>query len=145
MFIRKPQSRSVQRAAFAIGLAATGTVAVQAYGFWSIRNDTLSAGSGPTVPILLAVLIAVGVIAGLTTGGYRYSIASWAGALIGWAVAFEVNYTVFPGGPTPDSSLAGSVILAAVFLFPVVGGAHVLGVWAVYHSLRRSSRSTPVA
>lgn len=145
MYIRKAQSSSIQRAALAMGLAATGTVAVQAYGFWSVRNDALSAGSGPTVPILLAVLVAVGVIAGLTTGGYRYSIASWAGALIGWAVAFEVNYMVFPGGPTPDSSLAGSVILAAAFLLPVIGGAHVFGVWVGYHSLRRSSRSTPVA
>jgi hypothetical protein len=145
MFIRMPQSRSVQRAAFAIGLVSTATVAVQALGFWSVRSDTLSAGSGPTMPVLLALLIAVGLIAGLTTGGYRYFVASWAGALLGWAVAYEVNYTVFPGGPTPDSSLAGSVILAAVFLFPVVGGAHVLGVWVGHHSPRRSSRSTPVA
>jgi hypothetical protein len=129
------------RAPIALGFVAAASAAVQGLGFWIVRNDTLAAGSGPWILVLTAVLIAVGMMAGLATGGYRYSIASWAGALIGWAVAFQVNCTVFPGGPAPDSSPAASVLLVAVFTVPVAGGAHVLGVWLGNHSWRRSSRS----
>jgi hypothetical protein len=130
-----------RRAAFAIGFAAAASAAVQGFGYWIVRNDILAAGSGSGIPVLTVVLVAVGVIAGLTTRGYRYSIGTWAGALAGWAVAFQVNYTVFPGGPAPDSSPAASVLLVAVFTVPVAGGAHVLGVWLGNHSWRRSSRS----
>lgn len=124
----------LRRSAPGAAIAGLGTCALCLYGWWRVRSD----GPLSDVSVGILVLVAVGASAGLMSGRFRDAPASWAAAVIGWWLAYEINYTVFPGWPTSDSGFAGDVVYAAVFLLLVVAGGHLLGAAVANRALRRA-------
>ncbi len=94
-----------------------------------LRHQSSSGLAPEQVALSGALLFFTGLACGLVAQRYAAAFASCVGALAGWGVAYWANYTLFPGSPTPDSNLAGSVLLVAVFLLPIIGGGHLLGTW----------------
>lgn len=54
----------------------------------------------------------------MISGRFRDALASWAGALIGAALAYQANYTIDPSWPRSETPFEGWVVYAAVFLLP---------------------------
>jgi hypothetical protein len=135
-FPEKVRVRRPGRTVLGAAIAGWGTCALCLYGWWSVRS------SGPLsdviVWILLLIPVAIGATAGLVSGRFRGAPASWAAAVIGWWLAYQVNYTIFPGWPTSDSGFAGDVLYAAIFLLPLIAGGHLLGTWVANNAPRRA-------
>jgi hypothetical protein len=112
-------------------MAGLGTCALLVLASWGVR----SGGRAPDWPLgsLLGVLIgilvvtAIGAAAGLVSGRFRDAPASWAAAVVGYGLAFQINYAIDPSWPTGDSGFAGVVLYASIFLLPFIVGGHLLG------------------
>ena len=137
MFPESLRADGLGRVALGAAIAGLGTCALGGYGWWSVRGNAprLDALAGGLIAIL--ILIAIGATAGLVSGRFRDGPAPWAGAVIGWWLAYQINYTIFPGWPTSDSAFAVDILLAALFLLPLIGGGHMLGAVVAKRSLRR--------
>ncbi len=132
------RANGLRRAALGAAIAGLGTCAYAGFAWWSLRTGVLHPGGSADVPIGIAILIAIAAAAGLVSGRFRDAPASWAAAVIGGMLAEWVNYTIFPGWPTSDSGFWGTALYAAVFLFPIVVGGHLLGAIGAGHALRRA-------
>jgi hypothetical protein len=115
-----------------------GTFALASYGWWSVRSDVPRPDGFAGILIAILIWIAIGATAGLISGRFRDAAASWAAAVIGWWLAYQVNYTIFPGWPTSDAAPAVDVLYAAVFLLPFIAGGHLLGATVANRTLRRA-------
>ena len=73
------------------------------------------------------ILTAIGAAAGVISGRFRDALASWAGALIGAALAYQATYTIDPSWPRSETPFEVWVVYAAVFLLPFIAGGHLLG------------------
>lgn len=123
--------RSVWLAAAVAGL---GTCALGGYTWWSFRGDVPRL-DGAAIPIL----IGIGLTAGWISGRFRDAPASWAASVLGGSVAFLANYAIQPAWPRSDTPFAEWVVLATLFLLPVIGGSHLLGA-AITDRARRGAR-----
>jgi flagellar biosynthesis protein FliR len=131
---------SLWRTALGAAIAGLGTCAIAGYSWWSYRGDgpRLDGSAGVTIAIL--IMTAIGVAAGVISGRFRGAIASWAGALIGAALAYQANYAIDPSWPRSETPFEGWVVYAAVFLLPFIAGGHALGV-AVANRLQRGAKA----
>jgi flagellar biosynthesis protein FliR len=119
-----------------------GTCALAGYSWWSYRGEgpRLDGPSGVSIAIL--ILTAIGAAAGVISGRFRDALASWAGALLGAALAYQANYAIDPSWPRSETPLAAWVVYAAVFLLPFIAGGHVLGATIGKRLQRRPTRQT---
>lgn len=123
--MRVAQSLRLRRSAIGAAIAGVGTFGFADYVWWSYRGSVPQ----PDLSAALLILVAIGAAAGLLSGRLRDAPVAWAAAAIGWALAYQANYIIDPAWPTSDSSFGGAVLLTAIFLLPLVGGGHVVGVW----------------
>jgi hypothetical protein len=119
------QSLRLRRIAISAAIAGLGTFGFTGYHWWSYRGSVPQ----PDVSAAILILVAIGAAAGLLSGRLRDAPVAWVAAAIGWTLAYQANYIIDPAWPTSDSSFGGAVLLTAIFLLPLVGGGHLLGVW----------------
>lgn len=133
------ENLGLRRIAVSAAIAGLGTCAFAGYIWWSYRG----AVPQPAVGAAVVIVLAIGVAAGLSSGRYRDAPVAWAAAAIGWALAYQANYTIDPAWPTSDSSFGGALVLIAIFLLPLVGGGHLLGVGlgVASRTIRRGTKS----
>ncbi len=121
------RANGLWRTGSSAAVAGLGTCALAGYSWWSYRGDgpRLDGSAGVVVAILL--LTAIGAAAGAISGRFRDALASWAGALIGAALAYQANYAIDPSWPRSETPFEVWVVYAAVFLLPFIAGGHLLG------------------
>ena len=125
------------RAALGAAIAGFGTCALAGYSWWSYRGDGPRFDGSAGVAIAILILTAIGVAAGVISGRFRDALASWAGALVGAALAYQANYAIDPSWPRSETPFEGWVVYAAVFLLPFIAGGHLLGVTIGKRARRR--------
>ena len=130
------RANGLWRAALGAAIAGLGTCALAGYGWWSYRGDGPRLDGSAGVAIAILILTAIGATAGRISGRFRDALASWPGALIGAALAYQANYALDPSWPRSETPFAVWVVYAAVFLLPFIAGGHLLGAWAANRSLR---------
>jgi hypothetical protein len=84
----------------------------------------------PDVSAVIVLLIPVGVVAGLLSGRLRDAQLSWAAAVAGSFLAYQVTGAIDAGLPAQHSSFTGHELNNPAFLVLFLGGGHLLGVWA---------------
>jgi hypothetical protein len=82
------------------------------------------------VSAVIVLLIPIGVAVGLISGRFRDAPLSWAAAVVGSILAYQLTSAMDPGLPAQHSSFTGHELNNAAFLVPFVGGGHLLGAWA---------------
>ena len=117
---------AVQRSSLGAIVAGLGTCVLTAYTWWSARGGVPT----PDVSAVILLLIPVGVVAGLLSGRLRDAPLSWAAAVAGSILAYQLTNLLDPGLPAQHSSFTGHELLNAAFLLPFIGGGHLLGTWA---------------
>lgn len=132
------RANGLWRAALGTVIAGFGTCALAGYSWWSYRGDGPRLDGSAGVAIAILILTAIGAAAGVISGRFRDALASWAGALIGAAVAYQANYTIDPNWPRSETPFAVWVVYAAVFLLPFIAGGHLLGVAVANRAQRRA-------
>ena len=121
---------SSARIVVSAAIAAMGMCALTAGGWWAIRTGSVDLGKGAGLVLAVSSVVAVGAAAGIVSGRYGAAAISWAVGLIGALAVQEAGYLLDPSWPRGETGFAGSVLYAAVFLLPLLGGGHILGVWA---------------
>jgi hypothetical protein len=117
---------AVQRSSLGSIVAGLGTCGLTAYTWWSARGGVPT----PDVSAVIVLLIPIGFAAGLISGRFRGAPLSWAAAVVGSVLAYQLTSAIDPGLPAQQSSFTGYELNNAAFLVPFVGGGHLLGTWA---------------
>jgi hypothetical protein len=117
---------AVQRSALGAVVAGLGTCVLAAYTWWSARGSVPT----PDVSAVIVLLIPIGVAAGLISGRIRDVPLSWAAAVVGSVLAYQLTSAIDPGLPAQHSSFTGHELNNVGFLLLFIGGGHLLGTWA---------------
>ncbi len=131
------RANGLWRAGLGAAIAGLGTCALAGYSWWSYRGDGPRLDGSAGVAIAILILTAIGAAAGWVSGRFRDATASWAGALIGAALAYQANYAIDPSWPRSETPFAVWVVYAAVFLLPFIAGGHLLGATVAKRAQRR--------
>ena len=117
---------ALQRSVLGATVAGLGTCVLTAYTWWSAR------GGVPTLNVsaVIVLLNPIGVAVGLISGRFHDAPLSWAAAVVGSVLAYQLTSAMDPGLPVQHSSFTGNELNNAAFLVPFVGGGHLLGAWA---------------
>jgi hypothetical protein len=101
------------------------------YDYLSFRVNGPSPTQSGGLLIGLAIWLAIGAAAGLVSSRFRDALVSWVAALIGLVSAYWIFYsTIFPGSRYPgEDGFEGDVGPISVFLFVLITGGHLLGVF----------------
>jgi hypothetical protein len=132
-------SRAGRRGALVVAVAGLGTCAFLLYGYWNLRTHGPSPTGTAELMVGLALWIAIGAAAGLSSGRFREASVSWAAAMVGVLVAYQLFYVVlFPGTRYwGEDGFEGDLPLIAPALLLVIAGGHLLGTAAGRLALRR--------
>lgn len=121
----------LRRSVLGAATAGLGTFGFLVLASWSVRSGGRSPdwllGNLLGVLVSILILIAIAAAAGLVSGRFRDAPASWAAAVIGYGLAFQINFAIAPSWPIGDSGFAGVVLYASLFLLPFIVGGHLLG------------------
>jgi hypothetical protein len=95
--------------------------------------DTLVTPSDPphvSAGLVLLVLPSLGIASGMISRRFTSLAWSYVASIIGWSVAYVVNFGSSPIWPKLVLGSGANVFNAAFWLLPVIAAGHAVGVWA---------------
>ena len=114
---------AVQRSSLGAIVAGLGTCVLTAYTWWSARGGVPT----PDVSAVILLLIPVGVVAGLLSGRLRDAPLSWAAAVAGSILAYQLTNLLDPAKVSGFATILGgtashTAIMARSLQLPAVVG-----------------------